>query len=451
MKDYRAFVRACVGLLLLFLFNTALSACAFPFSFTGTRDAHEVVYWTTATDPIGTRAQEAVIAAFEKQNPDLHVRIVGMPAQGTGDATSLITAVRGGSPPDVYMIDRFTVSQQASIGLLKNIAPEIAKDDHHLARSYLPFAWNEVKYQGGVYGLPFETDARAVYYNKDILRQSGIDPALLDPRKGPVTIDTLMALAMKLNRSDADGNYTRLGLIPWDGEGEHATWALEFGARYYNQKTCQVTLTEPAIMQTYQNYARWARELNYQRVATFLATYLPPNAPPSQTPFYTGHLAISVDGNWNTTNLQNYAPTMNYGITYLPIAHRGDKPSTWSGGFAMVMPAGAPNVAGGYRLMRFMTGAQGQRIYNRVTGHLPTWASLYQDNRLFAGPQRFFQGLMKYSQSRPALPVGAQMWDAMTSAQQAVLIGNKTPAQALNEVQTRIQPQMQQYCPFKLK
>ncbi|GCE17707.1 hypothetical protein KDK_15070 [Dictyobacter kobayashii] len=130
------FARLCVGLLALFLLATALSAC----SLMGGRPSNEVVYWTTATDPTTTKAQQAVIDAFEKENPDLHVKMVGMPSQGTGDSTSLITAVRGGSPPDAYMIDRFTVSQQASIGLLQDLSSFTNKEPG-LAQNYLPFAW----------------------------------------------------------------------------------------------------------------------------------------------------------------------------------------------------------------------------------------------------------------------------------------------------------------------
>ncbi|GLV57229.1 sugar ABC transporter substrate-binding protein [Dictyobacter sp. S3.2.2.5] len=444
-NKHTTFARLCVGLLGLFLVAMALSSCSFP----GSRDSHEVVYWTTATDPITTKAQQAIIDAFDKANPDLHVRMVGMPSQGTGDSTSLITAVRGGSPPDAYMIDRFTVSQQASVGLLQDLTPYESKNPG-LENGYLPFAWGETQYQGHSYGLPLETDARAIYYNKDLLKQAGIDPSELDPSHGPVTVDKLWSIAQKLNKTDSHGNYTQIGFIPWAGEGEHATWALDFGAKYFNQQQCQVTLTEPAIMQAYQDYQKWAQQLNYSRVATFLATYQPPNAPPSQTPFFTGHLAMSIDGNWNIASLQQYAPKLNYGVTYLPRQQAGEQPFTWSGGMAVVMPRGAPNADGGYRFIRYMTGAEGQKIYAQITGHLPTWKDLYNDKSLFQGNQQFFGNLMQYSTSRVPLPVGAQLWDAMTTAQQDVLLGNKSPQQALQEAQARIQPQMQQYCPFKI-
>jgi ABC-type glycerol-3-phosphate transport system substrate-binding protein len=402
------------------------------------------------TDPIMTSVQQKIIKVFEQENPDLHVRMVGMPSSAVGDATSLITAVRGGSPPDVYMLDRFTVNQQASIGLLTNLAPYIAREKIDLAKSYLPSAWDEVTYQGSPYALPIETDARVLFYNKDLLRQAGIDPNLLDPVHGPITIDALMALSRKLDKFDAYGNYTQIGLIPWSGQGQFTTWSLNRGARFFNSQDCQLTLTEPAIMQTYQDFARWARELNYTKVDTFLATYQPPNAPQGQAPFLTGHLGLSIDGNWITDSIRLYAPKLNYGVTYLPVVKKGDPSTTWAGGFSLVMPTGAQNTSAGYRFMRFMTGPEGQRISVQATGHLPTWLSLYHEKQLFDHQAPLFRQIMLNARSRVPLPVGAQLWDAMTTAQDEVLLGEETPKQALEAAQERVQPLMQQYCTFML-
>ena len=442
-RDQANGIRVGVGWLSLFLLMLLFNSC----SLTKVRDAHEVLYWTTMTDPVMMSIQQKIIKVFEQENPDLHVRMVGMPTGSTGDATALITSVRSGSPPDVYLLDRFTVDQQASIGLLTNLASYVGREKK-LAQSYLPFAWNEASYQGSPYALPIQTDARVLYYNKDLLRRAGIDPDLLNPAHGPITIDALMALAQRVNRFDARGNYTQMGFIPWAGQGQFATWSLNMGARYFDPHTCQLTLTEPAIMLTYQDYAHWSKELNYAKVDTFLATYQPPNAPPGQAPFLTGHLALSIDGNWNTNGMRLYAPTLNYGVTYLPVVRKGERSTTWSGGFALVMPSGAPNAGAGYRFMRFMAGEEGQRIFVQGSEDLPTWRSLYQDKRLFANQPALFQQIMPHARSRVPLPIGAQLWDTMMTAQEEVLLGDKTPQHALYDAQRRVEPLMQQYCPI---
>jgi len=445
MDAQRRIARVSAVLLLLVFFSATLAACSI-----GQHDAHDVIFWTSLNDDIDMSAETQIVAAFEKAHPGMHVSIVSKPSPSTGDATALITSARGGTPPDVYLVDRFAVSQFAAIGLLKNLQPFVNQDGGNLRENYLPFAWKEASYQGQSYGLPMDTDARAMYYNKDLLRQAGIDPSIFDPSHGPMSIDDVMKIALKMDKTDSNGNYTELGLIPWGGQGSHATWGLGFGAKFFNQQTCQVTPTEPAFETTFHYFQQWAKELNYSRVDAFLATYQPPSAPPSQTPFFTGHLGLAIDGNWNLSGIQHYAPHLNYGITYLPVLHKGDPPFTWSGGFALVMPTGARSSAGGWEFMKFMSGPVGQAIYTRVTDNLPTWKSLLKKQSLIRGNQRFFASMMSYSVSRPPLPIGAQYSDAMDTAQSSVLLGTATPQQALQQVYARLQPQIQQYCPLKI-
>lgn len=127
----------------------------------------------------------------------------------------------------------------------------------------------------------------------------------------------------------------------------------------------------------------------------------------------------------------------------------GDKPFTWADGFAATIPKGAKNPQLAFEFMTFMTGETGQRIYTKETAHLPTWASLLDDAALVAD-QKFFADILQYARSRPPLPVGAQLDDAMNTASQAVLLGDSTPKRALEIAQTRIQDRMKDFCPYTI-
>jgi ABC-type glycerol-3-phosphate transport system substrate-binding protein len=202
------------------------------------------------------------------------------------------------------------------------------------------------------------------------------------------------------------------------------------------------------MVQAFKLMYDWAKDMGAQKVQTYLATYLPAAAPPAQYPFYTGQLAMTISGDWQLSNIQEYAPKLNYGMTYIPRVS-GHTPFTWSGGFAAVMPKGAGNPAGAYRFMRFMTGPEGQHIYTQVTAHMPTWAALLKDDSLFSGNHKFIRAMLSYAQSRVPLPVGAQLSDEFDSAQDKVVLNVATPEQALQDVYNRVQPQLQQYCPLQ--
>jgi multiple sugar transport system substrate-binding protein len=419
----------------------ALTGCA-----TRSNDPKVITYWTTITDPITMKAWNAIIAGFEKENPGYKVKLLPKPAIGTGDATDLITAVRGHTGPDVYLVDRFTTAQYAGTGILENLQPYVNQNPG-MKSKYLTFAWNEGSYKGDAYGIPNDTDSRGLYYNKTLLKQAGINPEVLDPKNGPPTLDEVLKIAAKTNKL-VGGNYKVLGFIPWNGQGFWATWALANGATFFNDKTCKIDATQPQVLKAFQEFQTWAKQLNYTKVAAFLATYQPPGAPPNQSIFLDSNTAITVDGNWSIESLKQYAPKLQYGVTYLPVAKKGDTPYTWSGGFAYVIPKGAANPDGGWKFIKYAAGPQGQKTYDIMTQHLPTYKSLLNDKSI-TGSQQFFANILKYSNSRPPLPVNAQLSNALNNAQTAVLLGG-SPESALKSVNTQVAPNMKQYCPFKL-
>ena len=94
------------------------------------------------------------------------------------------------------MADRFTVPQRAAEGVLDNLPADVAGSPDQ----YLPFAWAETQYKGGTYALPFDTDARALWYNIDMIKAAGQDTAQLDITKGAPTIDTVTKIADAINR-----------------------------------------------------------------------------------------------------------------------------------------------------------------------------------------------------------------------------------------------------------
>lgn len=436
-----------IGLLsaALLVVMSTVSACS------GDRADDKLLIWTQLGGERELGAQQLIVDRFEKENPGVDVELIPKAGwQFTGDATALIAAVRGGTPPNAYIIDRFTTAQQASVGLFENLQPRIDAEGGDLPDQYLDYAIDEATYDGDVYALPFDTDVRGLYYNKDVLRDAGVDPSVLDASDGPPTVDELMAISDTVTQTDENGNYTRMGWVPWDGQAFHATWALINHAEWFDPDTCEFTATSDGWRKTMQDFHDWSTELGYQRVQAFLARVRPPNQPPQQSPFFTGKLAMGVDGNWNLANIDLYAPKgLDYGVTYLPVPKEGDPPFTWGGGFAVTMPQGAPNQDLTWKFMKYMAGEEGQRIYAKQASKLPTWESLSQDDSV-VGEQGIFPDMLEFSVSRPPLPVGAQVSDAMDTAQSGVLLGEVDPDDALQTVNERVNPALEPFCPLEV-
>src|SRR5438105_15185254 len=120
------------------------------------------------------------------------------------------------------MLDRFTVAERAAAGVLTDLTKYGAGN---LSSKYVDFAWKEATFQGKPYALPLDTDVRALWYRKDLLKAAGVDITPLDPANGPVTIDTVRTMANKVNHQDASCAYDVIGFVPWVDQGWHYTWA----------------------------------------------------------------------------------------------------------------------------------------------------------------------------------------------------------------------------------
>lgn len=406
-------------------------------------DATEVTFWTTHGGH-DLDALKIIVENFNEENPEISVKLNQIPPEQTADVTKLMTAVRGGTGPDIYFFNRPFASQRAADGLLQDLTPFMKSED--LSEQYLEFAWNEVIFDGKPYALPFDTDARALYYRKDVLREAGVDPNELDPKNGPITLDRLREIAMQVNETDARGNYSRIGFIPWFDQGWHYTWGYVFGGRFFDTESCKVTPTNEGVVQGLQFMYDWAKEMDPKKVQVFLSSYNRPDAPPQQHPFITGRIAMMVGGDWFISSMRNYAPDADYGITYIPIPKQGDKPTTWSAGWSVVIPQGAKEPEAAFKFMRYMAGEPGQRIYTKETQHFPTWKSLLEDESLYDERHKFFNELLPDSSSLPPTPVGALYWDELTSAQESVYLNQATPQQALQQVEQHVQPRLEEYC-----
>jgi multiple sugar transport system substrate-binding protein len=429
--------------------SAAAGASAEPTAITGATcksGATEVKFWTSHTPP-DSDALAHIVEAFNAANPDICVKMTIVPGAET-DVAKLLTSIRGGVAPDVYMADRFTVPQRAAEGVLAELPASAAG----LSSQYLPFAWAETQFQGKTYALPFDTDARALWYNKDLITAAGGDPTQLDIAKGAPTIATVVKIADKINKKDASGNYTVMGWMPGGpgaggnpgafDQGWHYTWGFDNGGTFADLTACKVTPTNAGVVAGYQFLYDWAKAHDPQAVSRWVTTNLPPNPPAAQNPLWTGKLGMTISGDWRIAEQAKYAPNGHYAFTYIPVPKAGDPTSTWAGGWSMALIPNSKAADQAVKFMEYIAGPEGQKVYTKESTHLPTLNALLSDPSLYDAQHKLFLDLLPTAKSRPPLAVGAAYWDALTSAQGSVELNTKQPMAALQEVQDAVQPQL---------
>ena len=409
------------------------------------QDVREVTFWTSHSDPDLITIKE-IVQNFNDEHSDINVKLVQVPpgVNPETDVTKLMTAVRGGTGPDVYMLDRFVVAQRAADGLLQDLSPYMNGED--VLGAHLEFARNEAELAGVPYALPFDTDARALYYNIDMLEAAGVDVSELDPKNGPVTLERVGELAAQVDEKNAQGNFDKMGFIPWFEQGWHYTYGFDFGGSFYDATNCQVTPNSEEVVAAFQYAYDYAAEKGPQQVQAFRQAFTRPDLPPQQNPFISQQLAMIVTGDWMIGNMKRYAPDVNYGVTYIPAAEEGGESVTWAGGWSAVMPQGAKEPEAAFEFMKYFAGEPGQKLYTTETQHMPTITALLDDDSLFEPRHVFFKDLLPTARSRPPLPVGALYWDELTSAWEKTYLNQQDPQAALDQVASRVQSQLQPFC-----
>jgi multiple sugar transport system substrate-binding protein len=419
-------------------------------------DGEEVVFWSSHGPPDIDYFEE-MVADYNDTDPESPVRLQRVTGEET-DVAQLMTAVRGGTGPDVYLLDRFTVAQRAEAGLLQPLSGFMEEDGgvDSYESQYIDFAWAEAQFDGETYALPTDTDTRALYYNRAMLEDAGVDLSEFDPANGPLTLDRVVQVAEQVNKTDDSGAYTEMGFVPWYDQGWHYTWGFDFGGTFYDPDQCQVTPTDAEIQEAFQWLYDYANRFDPRKIQAFLSTNanctgpLTCDIPPAQHPFITEKLAMNITGNWFIKTIDQYAPDLDYDVTYIPTPpDRTDQPSTWAGGWSVVIPEGAQNPQGAWDFMKWWAGEEGQRAYYEKNGSIPTLTSMLEEEGLFTGKLELFGQLTDVAQSRPPLPVGALYWDELTAANEAVLLNREEPAAALEGVESQVQPQLEEFCPLE--
>ncbi len=351
---------------------------------------------------------------------------------GMQSSEKLLAAIAGGVPPEANYFDRFVVGSWAardSLTMLDDLAAAagVTEDD------YFNFAWQEANYEGHLYALPWDTDDRFFYYNKELFREVG-----LDPDKPPTTIAEVDEYAEKLTKADEAGKLERIGFIPWYGQGWLYTWGWVFGGDFYDEENHKITANDPKIVAALDWMASYAEKYDVTAIESFSKAF----GGEAMNPFIIGQIAMQETGDWTLANLKRYAPDLDYGVVANPSPPGGEKDSTWAGGWSHVIPAGikGEKLEAAWEFISWFCGEYAQREYCKDTYHIPTNKKAAEDPYFYEDPKHALaMSLLPTAHWRPVIPEGDMMWNELREAQDYARYGQKTAQQALDDVTANVQ------------
>jgi multiple sugar transport system substrate-binding protein len=143
-----------------------------------------------------TPAMKEIAAAFEKENPNIKVKVQESPWPEFW--STLQTGAAGGTAPDAFWMLAQQIRPYAVGGQLLDISDAIESEGVDLAN--YPQAVLDLYDQGDgkIYGLPKDVDTNAVWYNKALFDAAGVDYPAAD-----WTWEDFRATAKALTDADA--------------------------------------------------------------------------------------------------------------------------------------------------------------------------------------------------------------------------------------------------------
>lgn len=390
--------------------------------------------WSRMTDLAQESIKEIIDIYNETNDMNVHLEFVYIAqTQGSQADEKLLTAVAGGTPPALHYADRFTVPQFAHEGFFTEIT-DLAQGAGVTKDLYFDFAWEETVYKGGIYALSFDTDTRALWYNKDIMAEAG-----LDPESPPTNLEELRAATEALTIRDDNGIVDRYGFNPLYDQAWLYTWGFGFGGEFQDD-TGRITFAHEKNIEAMEFVKAFADEIGVEDIDAMLSACAGGNCSGENDYFWTGQSAMTCSGNWKVAQAKRYKPDTSYGVVPMPGPDGPAPHASWAGGWSWAVPTGASNVAEAFDACFYLCGPEGQLKYNKDTFHIPTIKSAAEDPFFTEDPlHAVFMELLPVSHARPPIPLGSKLWDLQVKAfRDEIPHGTKTPEQALLDIDEEI-------------
>lgn len=364
--------------------------------------------------------------SFVKDHPEVKVSSVAQ-SQNIADAMSkLLTQAATGNAPDLASVDSFYLPLYYDH--LQPVTDVFAENGLSLD-FWFPFAQEAMTNDDGeVVAMWYDTDVRALYYQKSVMPTppSTWDElfSMMEPLKEEGYMFLYPAGANETTSCDVWPWFWSLGgeILDKDGnpvfaEGENYTALLE--TFNFLKKTIETGITP-------------------SRVTSFMTDT------DVNTDVMTGKVACFVGGSWVGTQLaQLMTPEKfqaEWGIAEVPISVDGE-PSTTSGGWTVGVFAKDDTkrkLAAELGIRAFVS-REGMLGYTGVEGNLPCRADLYDDARFANDWQAVkFCELLEYGRIRPGFEIYSFISQEFQSAIANVISGAQTPEEAIKTMKDNV-------------
>jgi multiple sugar transport system substrate-binding protein len=404
---------------------TALAACGSGSG--GSGNGKSIQLWEGFTGA-EAKAFSHLVAVYDKAHPGVTVSTLFV--NNDNALQKVLTAVRGGTAPDVAYLYGSWAPNVAEIPQVVNLTSVVSKPG---------VGWSDfwvgerdvATVRGKVIGLPALVDNLAVVYNKTLFARAGL--ALPGP---DWTWQQFMADAKALTNpaiKQFGTAYVTPGSEDTVWHWEALLWAA--GGQILNASNTRAAFDSPAGL-TALNTLR-------DMAVTGHSMYLDPTDSAYANLFNSGKIGMLVTGPWDLSAF----PAVHYGVQVMPAfpgtggGHQTiSGPDNW-----VIFNNGSSKVKTAEDFLLWLTAPAQVKYFSLATGDLPTRQSVAsaagfqaQMNTALPGVSTFITNLANVRQSRPQIATYPQISQVIGTMVVAVLLGKAQPAAALAQAAAKV-------------
>lgn len=366
--------------------------------------------WIMNNGPKPVADTERILKPFTQQTGiNVKVELVGWDVQ----LDRIRNAAVSGEGPDVTQAGTTQVPFFAALGGFDDLNGRVK--DIGGASAYAPGIWktSQVEGQDGVWGVPWFTEARTIYYRKDALKAAGVDP-----KTAFTTQDALKATLEKLKAVKEIGGKP---ISPFGGPGKKAydlvhnlmPWVWNAGGAELSDDNKTSTINSPQAVQGVKFATDMVSEGLWDK------SMLERDGQQVEDQFKGGRLAVFIGGPWvlqaskrADDDTWSAAARKNVAVAPMP-AGADNKGYTFIGGSNLMVFKSSQHKDAAWELIKYLSQDQVQTDYANLMGMFPARLKPQEaEGQVDADHEAFYAAIKDQGRSYAPIAQWAQVENA---------------------------------------
>jgi len=394
-----------------------------------------VTYWEKWTKD-EMKAMKTIVDRYNASQNKVFVKMLSI----SGIAEKTLLAASGGNPPDVAGLWSDQVCQFGDANALVDLMP-YARKYGIKPSDYISSYWKDLVYKGKLFALPTSPGASALYVNQELM-----PPEYDTPEKFPKTLKQLDDLIEKVTVKRKDGKIERLAFMPRSGFGG-GSWPYLFGGAFVHGD--KITVNDPISVRAWTWVTSFAKRFGMAETQQFQSSFGVTSS--QDNPFIAKRLACIMEGPWFANFIRQYGPKTKWFA--VPMPYPDDRPDC--AGYTvlnlntLMIPRGAKHPEEAFDFIAFVQRQENMELLCRLQ-YCNTPLSKVSEEFLTKHPNKYIRVFDRLARSpravgRERIGFLNQIQSEVGNAVDQMDLGVKTPKQALDEAQKRLEEGWRKY------